>query len=139
MFDLSYLPAVNASLNGLATVLLLIGFYFVKTGRPILHGRMMLATFVVSIVFLMSYLTYHFNHPTTRFGGEGWIRPTYFFILITHIILAAVVPFMAVIAVWRALKDQIEKHRRLTRILFPIWVYVSVTGVLIYVMLRPYY
>jgi putative membrane protein len=99
----------------------------------------MISAFTVSTLFLVSYLTYHFNMQTTRFGGEGLVRMIYFTVLFTHMPLAATVPPMAVMAIRRAMKGEFERHRRLTRWLLPIWLYVSVTGVVIYLMLRPYY
>jgi len=135
------LPAVNAGLNGLATLLLLVGFVLIKQKKIEAHKRVMLAAFAVSVVFLGTYLTYHFalEHYTDsagrKYAGDGWDRTVYFAILISHIILAAAVPFLAVTTIYRGLKGQIEKHRRIARITWPIWMYVSVTGVVIYVML----
>ena len=130
------LPAVNAGLNGLATILLLSGYVMIKKGHVQAHKTLMLSSFAVSIIFLASYLTYHlvgrFSKP---FTGTGLIRPIYFTILITHIILAATVPVLALTTIYRALKGQWVQHRSIARITFPIWVYVSVTGVIIYVML----
>jgi putative membrane protein len=140
-FDVSDLPAVNACLNGLSAALLLCGFAAVKSGRRSLHARFMVSTFVVSILFLTSYVTYHvvLDHPATRYGGAGALRAIYLIMLTTHMVLAAVVPPMAVGAIWLAASGRIDRHRRLVHWLFPAWLYVSVTGVLIYLMLRPYY
>jgi protein SCO1/2 len=135
------LPAVNASLNGLATVLLLAGYAAIRNRRPVLHQRLMLTAFAVSIVFLGCYLAYHagLHHYTgesgKKFQGVGVVRPIYFTILITHVILAATVPVLALITIYRAWKQQWDRHRRIAKITFPIWVYVSVTGVVIYAML----
>lgn len=135
------LPAVNATLNGLATVLLLAGYAAIKRGHPIGHKRIMLTSFGVSILFLVCYLLYHFalQHYTgsgsRRYTGSGWLRPTYFTILISHVVLAAAVPILALITIYRGLKQQYDKHRRIARVTFPIWLYVSVTGVIIYWML----
>lgn len=135
------LPTVNAALNGLATVLLLTGFVLIKRGRREAHKRVMLSAFGTSIVFLACYLTYHFalHHYTgesgKKFGGVGVIRPIYFVILITHVMLAAAVPVLASMTIYRAWRQNWEGHRRLARVTFPIWVYVSVTGVIIYALL----
>ena len=99
----------------------------------------MMGAFVVSGIFLASYLTYHFTYPSTRYGGEGWDRTAYLFVLMTHIVLAAVVPFMSFVALFHAFRRRFDRHRRVTRWLLPIWLYVSVTGVVIFLMLRSYY
>ena len=133
--SLSDLPLVNATLNGLALMLLLSGYAMIKSGRRTAHKRCMVAAFGVSVLFLISYLTYRFAGEEKRFGGVGWIRPVYFFILITHVVLAATVPFLASATLFLALKQRWDKHRRYARITFPIWIYVSVTGVVVYVLL----
>lgn len=135
------LPAVNAGLNSLSTVLLTVGYFLIKRGKKDLHARVMLSAFGTSIVFLACYLTYHFalHHYTgesgKKFGGVGMIRPIYFTILITHVILAAGVPVLASMTIWRGWRKNWVGHRRLARITFPIWLYVSVTGVVIYGLL----
>ena len=135
------LPTINAGLNSLATVLLIAGYVLIKRGHRDAHKKVMLTAFVTSILFLGFYLAYHFalkhytGEASQRFQGEGVIRPVYFTILITHVILAAAVPVLALITIYRGLKEQWEKHRRIAKITFPIWVYVSVTGVIIYAML----
>jgi protein SCO1 len=135
------LPAVNASLNGLATVLLVAGFMAIKSGRIPQHKRIMLTAFATSAIFLVCYLVYHaaLAHYTgdgsRRFAGTGAIRFIYFAILISHVLLAVVVAVLAPTVVYRALKGQFERHKRLARLTFPIWLYVSVTGVIIYFIL----
>ena len=135
------LPAVNASLNALATVLLLTGYTLIKRGRRDAHARSMVSAFITSVVFLVCYLVYHaaLHHYTglsgKKFEGTGLIRPIYFTILISHVLLAVPVAFMALITLLLAWRQQWASHRRLARITFPIWVYVSVTGVIIYGML----
>lgn len=135
------LPAVNAGLNGLATVMLIVGYAFIRTGHIASHKRTMLSAFGVSVLFLACYLTYHFalQHYTGRssrpFAGEGFVRPVYFTILITHVILAAIVPVLALVTIYRGLKGDWERHRRIAKVTLPIWLYVSVTGVIIYFML----
>lgn len=133
--DVTVLPLVNASLNAIALVLLVTGYTMIKKGRRSSHKRFMLAAFAVSVLFLTSYLTYRFAGEEKRFGGTGWIRPVYFFILITHVTLAATVPFVASWTLYLGLRAQWERHRRWARITFPIWVYVSVTGVIVYILL----
>jgi protein SCO1/2/putative membrane protein len=135
------LPAVNASLNGLATVLLVSGWVLIKSHRPRAHKVVMLTTFGVSMAFLACYLTYHqqLQHYTgsgsRKFDGAGLIRTIYYSILISHVVLAALVPFLASATIYRGLTNQFERHKRLARVTFPIWLYVSVTGVIIYFVL----
>ena len=136
------LPAVNASLNGLATALLLVGFAFIKRGRVIAHRNTMLSAFAVSVVFLGCYLTYHYyvgskRFPTVTVPG---LRETYLAILATHVVLAAAVPVLALMTIWRALVTRdFARHKRIARVTYPIWLYVSVTGVVVYVMLYHLY
>lgn len=137
----AWLPTVNAALNALAGVLLAVGLYFQRTGRIDNHKRAMLAALAVSGVFLACYLVYHAALTSTTglrgrpFEGEGAWRWLYFAILGTHVPLAAVVPVAAFIAIWHAVKGRIAKHTAITRWLWPVWMYVSVTGVAIYGML----
>ncbi|MFQ5495386.1 MAG: DUF420 domain-containing protein [Phycisphaerae bacterium] len=135
MIEIADLPAVNATLNAVSLVLLLSGYAMIRGGRRTGHKRCMIAAFVVSILFLSSYLTYRFLGSEKRFGGSGLIRPVYFFILITHVVLAATVPVLASTTLYLALRGRFDRHRRWARITFPIWVYVSVTGVLVYLLL----
>lgn len=135
MIELSDLPAVNATLNSIAFVLLVTGRSFIRRGNITAHKRCMISAFVVSAVFLVTYLTYRFLGDEKKFGGVGWIRPVYFFILITHIALAVTVPILGTCTLVLGLKGRIDRHRRLARITYPIWVYVSITGVMVYVML----
>ncbi len=131
----SALPTVNASLNALATVLLITGYVFIRRKQVEAHKRTMLSAFGVSVVFLTCYLIYHSFHFSQPFQGTGFIRPVYFSILVSHILLAALVPFLAAVTIYRGLKGHWDKHRRIARITYPIWLYVSVTGVMIYFML----
>ena len=137
----SSLPAVNASLNALAFVLLVTGFVLIRRGHSGAHKKTMLAAFATSILFLSVYLLYHgamyhyTGHGGVKFQGTGAIRGIYFVILISHVLLAIAVPVLAIVTIRRALRQQWEAHRRIARITFPIWVYVSVTGVIIYLML----
>lgn len=133
--DVRDLPALNALLNTTAAVLLAAGYRFIRRGRREAHRRAMTAALIVSALFLTSYLVYHAQVGSVRFQKTGWIRPVYFTILISHTVLAACVAPMALVTVWRAWKGRFEKHRRLARITLPLWLYVSVTGVIVYLML----
>jgi putative membrane protein len=137
--DVSGLPAFHALLNGACAVLLVGGVWAVKEGRIEAHRLAMVGAFALSTVFLLSYVTYHAQVPSTPFGGEGWIRPVYFFILITHIALAPVILPLALYAVLRAFRAEYGRHRKVARWTFPLWLYVAVTGVLVYLFMRPYY
>jgi putative membrane protein len=129
------LPAVNATLNGIATVLLLSGYVLVRKKRFEQHRRVMLAAFGTSVLFLISYVTYHANAGSRSFQGQGPIRTLYFTILITHIILAAVIVPLALVTLSRGLSRKYDRHRAIAKWTLPIWLYVSVTGVVVYLML----
>jgi uncharacterized membrane protein YozB (DUF420 family) len=129
------LPIVNAVLNGTATVLLLIAYSQIRKRNIEKHRKLMLAAFSVSVLFLISYLVYHYSAGVVRFNKPGWIRTAYLWILGTHTVLAAIVPFLAVITLRRGLKRDDRRHRKIARWTFPIWLYVSVTGVVVYLLL----
>jgi uncharacterized membrane protein YozB (DUF420 family) len=131
----SDLPAVNATLNGLAAILLVAGYIFIKRGRPQTHRLCMLGALATSALFLISYVTYHLNVGSRPFPGQGPIRVVYFAILITHVVLAAVIVPLALITAARGLRSQFGRHVRIARWTLPLWLYVSITGVVIYVML----
>ena len=133
--SVSDLPALNAVLNGTAAVLLLIAYRHIRRGNKEAHRRFMLAAFSVSVVFLISYLIYHSLAGVVYYNKTGLIRGIYLTILTTHTILAAAVPVLAVITLRRALKGNFPRHRSIARWTFPIWLYVSVTGVVVYLML----
>lgn len=137
--DVSGLPGFHASLNGTTAFLLLIGVLQIKRGRADLHRNFMVAAFTLSSIFLISYVIYHSQAPSVRFGGEGMIRGVYFFILITHVVLATIILPLALFTVSRAIRGELGKHRRIARVTFPLWLYVTVTGVLVYLMMVPYY
>lgn len=139
MIELADLPAVNATLNSISFVLLIAGYVMIRRERVLAHKRCMIAAFCVSMLFLSTYLTYRFLGEEKRFGGEGWIRPVYFVILITHVSLAATVPVLATRTLYLALRGRLTQHRRLARWTLPIWVYVSITGVVVYVLLFQLY
>jgi uncharacterized membrane protein YozB (DUF420 family) len=129
------LPAVNATLNAIAAVLLLCGYVMIRRRRIETHRKFMLAAFATSALFLVSYVVYHANIGSRPFTGQGPIRVVYFSILITHVILAAAVLPMALITLTHALRARFDRHRRIARWTWPIWMYVSVTGVIVYLML----
>jgi len=133
----AFFPALNAFLNGTSAILIGTGYYFIKNGRREAHKRMMIAAFVTSTLFLISYLYYHLvlRAGVTHFRGEGVWRPVYFSILISHTFLAVVVVPFILVALNRALKGNFARHKAIARYTFPIWMYVSVTGVVIFVML----
>lgn len=135
MISLRTLPAVNATLNGTAAVLLLWGRYLISRKQVNAHRKVMITAFGVSVAFLICYLVYHAQVGSVPFPKHGPIRAVYFTILISHTLLAVTVPVLAILTLRRALRREFEKHRRLARWTFPIWLYVSVTGVIVYLML----
>jgi putative membrane protein len=134
-----FLPHLNAVINSAATVALIAGVMFIKKGNIEYHRAAMTAAFGLGAIFLVSYVVYHATAESTTFGGEGWIRPVYYFILITHIVLAAVALFPILLAYYYGHTDQRAKHRKVVKFAFPIWLYVTVTGVIVYFMISPYY
>lgn len=135
MIPVGSLPAVNATLNAISALLLLSGYLFVRRRKIAAHKACMVSAFGVSALFLLSYLYYHYYHGSTPFPGQGWVRGLYFTILISHIILAAAILPLALVTVARAWRQQFDRHVRIARWTLPIWLYVSVTGVVIYWML----
>ena len=133
--DLSFLPAVNALLNSMSASCLILGYLAIRKGNRTRHIKMMLSALTFSFLFLISYLTYHTFHGDTLFQGEGWIRPLYFFILISHISLSAVVLPLVLTTVYYAATGNFNQHPKIARVTLPLWLYVSVTGVLVYLML----
>jgi putative membrane protein len=132
----SVLPAVNATLNGTAAVLLAAGWVNIRRRNVAAHRACMLAAFGASTLFLVSYVIYHARAASVPFTGQGWVRPVYFFILITHIVLATVIVPLALTTIYRALRGELWRHKRIARVTLPIWLYVSVTGVLVYLMVH---
>jgi uncharacterized membrane protein YozB (DUF420 family) len=137
--DVTDLPRLNACLNGIATVLLLAGYDRIRRRQISAHRACMLSAFAVSVLFLISYVIYHYNVGSVKFPGIGIARTAYLVILFTHVVLAALVPFMAIATLYLAFRGNFVRHRRLARWTFPIWLYVSVTGVVIYVVLYHVY
>ncbi len=135
MVPLSYLPGINASLNSASALLLVIGYLLIRRGRVSAHRVCMLSAFATSTLFLVSYLTYHYQVGSVPFEGRGWVRPLYFSILISHTVLAAAIVPLVLVTLVRALRGKFERHRRIARWTLPIWLYVSVTGVVVYWML----
>jgi len=135
MISVHDLPAVNASLNALSGVLLLCGYALIRHHRVNLHRKVMITAFATSSLFLICYVVYHVQVGSVAFPRQGWVRILYFTILISHVTLAATVPVLAVITLTRGLTGRYPQHRRIARWTFPIWMYVSVTGVLVYVLL----
>lgn len=133
--NVSALPTLNAVLNATAAILLVIGYLFIRRGRIAQHRACMISAFAVSTLFLISYLTYHAQVGSKHFTGTGLIRTVYLSILLTHTVLAAAVPFLAIITLWRALASRFDRHVPIARWTLPIWLYVSVTGVVVYLML----
>jgi uncharacterized membrane protein YozB (DUF420 family) len=134
-----YLPHLNACLNGTSAILLFAGFSFIRSGKVAAHRACQISALVVSTLFLASYLTYHYYHGTTRFQGSGLVRPIYFTILTSHTILAIVIVPLIAITFVRAFRLDFVRHRKIARITLPLWFYVSITGVIVYLMLYQIY
>lgn len=133
--SISDLPSLNAALNAVSTMLLLVGYGFIRRRETQRHRLCMVAAFIVSVAFLASYVVYHYHIGSTHFTGVGWIRPLYFTMLASHVVLAALIPPLALITLFRAARGEFEQHRRIARWTLPAWLYVSCTGVMIYWML----
>lgn len=137
--DVSVLPRFHATLNGSTAGLLLFGWIMIRSRRIEWHRRAMASAFALSCVFLVSYLVYHAQAPDAAYGGEGWVRPVYFTVLVSHIVLAPVILPLALYTLARALRGEFPRHRRIARWTLPVWLYVSVTGVIVYLMMASYY
>ena len=137
--SLSQLPTLNALLNGTSAILIIIGYYFIRRRAINRHRACMIAAFATSTLFLISYLIYHYHHPTTLFQGQGWVRPVYYSILFSHLILAIVIVPLVLITFKRGLSDRRSAHTRIAKWTLPLWLYVSVTGVVVYLMLYQLY
>ena len=135
----SWLPHLNACLNTTSALLLFTGYRFIRARNVVAHRACQIAALAISIVFLASYLTYHFNHGATRFQGTGLVRPIYFTILTTHTILAMVIVPLVILTFYRAFRGDFARHRKIARITLPLWLYVSITGVIVYLMLYQIY
>jgi putative membrane protein len=134
MFSYHSLAPLNSVLNAVAAILLLAGFYCIRRKHVRAHRAFMLSAFAVSVVFFLSYCIYHYHVGDVRFQGQGWVRPVYFTILISHVLLATAIVPLVVVTLWRALNGNFRRHRRIAIWAWPIWVYVSITGVIVYLM-----
>ena len=137
--DFGFLPPFHATVNGLAALVLIAALLAIKQGRANLHRKLMTTALVLSVVFLLSYVIYHITTPETPFCGTGPIRNVYFFLLITHIVLAAVILPFILFTYIRAYTNQFDRHKKMARWVFPLWLYVAITGPVLYLMLRPCY
>ena len=134
-----FLPPIYATINALTAMVLVFAFIAIRSNKIRLHKRLMTFAIVLSVAFLVMYVAYHMTSDSTKFGGEGALKYIYFFILITHILLSiAVIPFVLITYV-RAITNDFEKHKKIAKITFPLWLYVAVTGVLVYILISPYY
>ena len=136
---LSFLPPIYATTNGITAVVLILGVLAIKNGKQKLHERFMTTAIILSIAFLVMYVAYHMTADSTKFGGEGTIRYVYLFILLTHILLSIAIIPLVLITYVRALSQRFDRHKKIARITFPLWLYVAVTGVVVYLMISPYY
>ena len=136
---LSFLPPIYAAINGLTAIILVIAFFAIKNKNLVLHENLMLTAIWCSVVFLVLYVAYHMTSDSTKFGGEGTIKYVYYFILLTHILLSIVIIPFVLITYVRAITNNIERHKKIAKITFPLWLYVAVTGVIVYLMISPYY
>jgi len=138
-YDFSFLPPIYASINGLTAILLIIALWAIKNKKRSLHEMLMKTCIALSLAFLVMYVLYHMTSDSTSFGGLGAIRYVYFFILISHILLSIIIIPMVLFTFVRAWAGSFERHKKLARITFPIWLYVAITGVIVYLMISPYY
>lgn len=138
-FDTSFLPPIYASLNALTAIFLIAGVISIKNKKIETHRKFMTSAIVFSALFLVLYVVYHSTSDSTPYGGEGWIRPVYFTLLISHILLSIIIIPLVLVTYVRALAKRFDKHRKIARITFPIWLYVAITGVVVYLMISPYY
>ncbi|TGD58354.1 DUF420 domain-containing protein [Flavobacterium humi] len=136
---LSFLPPIYATINGITAVVLVWAVIAIKNGKRKLHENLMKTAIALSVAFLAMYVAYHMTSIETKFGGTGIIRPIYFFILITHILLSIVIIPLVLVTYVRALSQRFDRHKKIAKITFPIWLYVAVTGVIVYLMISPYY
>lgn len=136
---LSFLPPIYAGINALTAVLLLVAVWAIKNGKQQVHQRLMTTCILLSLAFLVMYVAYHMTSDSTPYGGEGWLRYVYYFILISHILLSIAIIPLVLHTYARAYMKQYERHRKLARITFPVWLYVAVSGVIVYLMISPYY
>lgn len=137
-YDFSFLPPIYATINGITAVLLVAAVMAIKNGKRVLHERIMKICIFLSVCFLVMYVAYHMTSETTHFGGTGAVRYIYLFILITHIVLSVVIIPMVLFSYVRAISGDFVRHKKLSKVTFPLWLYVAVTGVIVYLMISPY-
>ena len=137
--DVSTYPFFHAVINGLTAILLAVGYLLIKNNKMTLHRNVMISAFMLSVVFLVSYVISKISHEPVPYGGEGFMRTLYFVILISHIVLSGIIVPLVLFTMYRALTGQYDKHKKIARWTFPIWMYVSITGVLVYIFMQPYY
>jgi len=138
-YDTSFLPPIYATMNGLTAVFLIAALIAIKNKKVELHKKLTTSAIVFSLLFLLMYIVYHSTSESTPYGGEGAVRSVYFFLLISHILLSLVVIPLVLVTYVRALSGNFERHRKIARITFPVWLYVAITGVVVYLMISPYY
>ena len=136
---LGFLPPIYATINGITAIILVTAVYQIRKGNRKAHERLMKTAIGLSVAFLVMYMAYHMTADSTSYGGEGWMKYLYFFILISHILLSIIVIPFVLITYVRAISGQFYKHRKIARITFPLWLYVAVSGVVVYLMISPYY
>lgn len=136
---LSFLPPIYATINGLTAIILVAAVIAIKNGKRSLHEKLMKFAIACSVAFLAMYVAYHMTSDSTKFGGEGVVKYVYYFILITHIVLSVIIIPLVLTTYVKAWSQQFDKHKRIAKITFPIWLYVAVTGVIVYLMISPYY
>lgn len=136
---LTFLPPIYASINGLTACVLIVAVFQIKKGNRAAHEKLMKFAIILSVSFLVMYVAYHMTSDSTKYGGEGTIKYIYYFILLTHILLSIIVIPFVLITYVRAITNHIEKHKKIARITFPLWLYVAITGVVVYIMISPYY
>ena len=137
--EIYYLPLFNAIVNATTSLVLVFAYVAIRKGNRELHKKLMFSALILSALFLISYVSYHSMAESTVFGGEGWIKSVYYFILLSHILLAAIIVPLVLISFSRALSEKFDKHKKIARITLPLWLYVTLTGVIVYLMISPYY
>lgn len=138
-YDFSYLPRIYSFINALTAILLITAVYQIRNGNRSAHERLMKINMVLSLIFLVMYVVYHITTDPTEFGGSGIIRYVYFFLLISHILLSVVITPLVLFTFWRGITGDFSRHKKIAKITFPLWLYVAITGVIIYWMISPYY
>ena len=138
-FEIDFLPLVNATINGTVFFILIFAIKAIKSGNRKLHEKLIYLSLILSTIFLLSYVIHHATHDPVSYGGEGLLKSCYYFILISHITLSTIIIPLVLVTLSRALKEKFEAHKKIARITLPIWLYVSATGVLVYILISPYY